>query len=254
MANETLLLDAAIAAGSGLVYAYVGRVTSRRKIGGEAQLAVALFSVWWFTLSAITATGAVTRLLAYGGVFDLGLHSTILHVAIVALVAAFWALEYYLVYLFTGSRRWLAPISVYYGVLYLAILYMIVWRQATGIDVVDGRVVWSYAHEVPRAAGAAIGIALIAPTIVGAIGYARLFFRVDDATQRYRIGLVSGTIILWFSTSLVAIGFGFSADAWWTQVSRFFGLVAALLILAAYRPPSFIRRKYGIEPVQEQTT
>lgn len=252
MANETLLLDAGIAVASAAVYAYVAVVTGRRKIGGEAQLAASLFSFWWWTLCAITGVSALQRVLAYVGALDLGLHSTMLHIVLLAIVAAFWALEYYLFYLFTGDRRWLTPISIYYAILYLAILYLIIWRQPTSIGVTDGRLAWSYAREASKAAGLAIGIAFIVPTLIGAFGYARLFFRVEGTTQRYRIGLVSMTIIAWFGTSLVALGLGLNEDVSWQKVSRFFGLAASLLILAAYRPPAWVRRRWGIEPVEQR--
>lgn len=249
MANERMLLDVAIALGTGIVYAYVGRVTSLRRIGGEAQLAVTLFSVWWYTLAAITWSGAGGRLLGYFGVLDIGIHLTILHVALIALSAAFWGLQYYLFYLFTGSKRWLAPITIYYVLLYLSLLYMIIWRQPTGVTIEGTAVTVGYAREVARPLLVALGIAFLLPTVIGAIGYARLFFRVDTPTQRYRIGLVSFTIIIWFSISLIATTTGLNQAPWWQGVSRYFGLVAALLILAAYRPPGFVQRRWGIQPV-----
>lgn len=254
MANEALLLDAAIAFASGVVYAYVGWVTSRRRIGGEAQLAASLFSIWWYTLAAITVVGTAQRVLAYAGIFDLGVHATILHVVILALVAAFWALEYYLVYLFSGSKRWFAPISLYYSILYLWILYLIVYRQPTGVSIVDGRIEWAYVRDASRAVRVALGLAFLLPTLAGAFGYARLYFRVEGTTQRYRIALVSLTFLVWFTTSLVALGLQINDDRWWQEISRYFGLVAALFILAAYRPPGFVRRRWGIEPVTERSS
>lgn len=253
VANEEDLLEAAISTASALVYGYVATVTARRKIGGEAELASSLFTVWWWTLAAVTAVGALRGVLAYGGILDLGLHLTILHTLIVAIVGAVWALQYYLFYLFTGDRRWFAPISAYYAILYVWILYTILWRQATGVVIVDGRLDWSYARDVSDGLRVAQGIAFFAPTLIGAIGYARLYFRVEGTTQRYRIALVSMTILVWFSASLVALGFGFNDDRWWQQLSRFFGLAASLLILAAYRPPAFVRRRWGIEPVGERS-
>lgn len=254
MPDNALLLGAALQVVTALVYFHVGRVTSMRRIGGEAQLAARLFSVWWFTLGALTAVGAFTRLLVLAGVLDLGLHATLSHLNLLSLCVALWALLYYLVYLFTGSRRWFLPITAFYIVFYVGVVYLLTAAEPVGVIVERGVVRIDYARELSGGPLVALVLALILPPVLGAIGYARLFFQVEELTQRYRIGLVAFTILAWFGSSLVAWAGGFSQAGWWRNISQFFGLIAALAILAAFRPPGFIQRRWGIHAVDEPST
>lgn len=254
MVTPTLLLDAGFLALTGALYAYVGRVTLRRHVGGEGQLAATLFGVWWFALAALQATSAIIRTLAAFDALGLAFYTTTSYVSMLVLSVALWALVYYLFYLLSGSRHVLIPITVFYLAFYASLLYIIAYLEPAGIE----RTAWSvridYAKELTGAPLAAIILAMILPPVIGAIGYARLFFRVKDPTQRYRIGLVSATIGGWFGTVLVAWMIELSAQPWWQLVSRTIGLVAALLIYAAYRPPAWVRRRYGIAAVDEPTT
>ncbi|HUR67782.1 MAG TPA: hypothetical protein VM370_00930 [Candidatus Thermoplasmatota archaeon] len=250
--NETLLLDALLQVVTGIFYAYVGRVCARRRIGGDAQLAASMFSVWWYALGALSGSAALTRVLAYAGVRELGVFVTLTHIAILGLCLAFWALQYYLVYLFSGERRWLLPLSGFYLALYIWIVYLIVWETPIGVDVSAWAVKLTF--ERPLTTGpvvAALTLLLIVPPVLGGIGYARLFFRVTEPTARYRIGLISFTIVAWFGSSLAAWGMGINTASWWQGVSRAIGLVAALMIVAAYRPPAWVRRRWQIQAAEE---
>lgn len=66
---------------------------------------------------------------------------------------------------------------------------------------------------------------------------------LDPESARYRIGMVSGTLVLWFSSSITASLVGLSRNEAWSLASRFISLTAALLILIAYRPPGPLRRR-----------
>lgn len=252
MATITLLLDAAFLILTATIYAYVGRVTLRRHVGGEGQLAATLFGIWWFALAVLQANGALNRAIAAFGALELAFFTTTTYVGMLVLSVALWALVYYLFYLLTGSRRVLLPITAFYILFYAALLYLIAYREPIGIEETAWRVALEYRHEVAKPALTGLVLALILPPLVGAIGYARLFFRVDDPTQRYRIGLVSATIGGWFGTVLVAWMVELSAQPWWQLVSRSIGLLAALLIYTAYHPPGWVRRRYGIEAVDEK--
>jgi hypothetical protein len=254
MAQETLLLDALFQVVTGVVYAYVGRVTARRRVEGEGKLAADLFALWWYALGAITASGAITRVLAWSGVRDVGIFAAVTHVSLLVLCVALWALLYYLVYLFTGNRRWLVPLSAFYVVYYLAMLYYVVLRQPIGVTVTDWAVKLEYANPAPVVSTAVIVLLLIVPPLVGAAGYARLFWRVTEPTQRYRIGMVSFTLLGWFGSALGAYGTGISTDPWWQAVSRLIGLAAALLIYAAYRPPGWVQRRWGVRSIEAEAS
>jgi hypothetical protein len=93
---------------------------------------------------------------------------------------------------------------------------------------------------------------LVVPQILAGLAYFTLYFRVQDATQRYRILLVSWSIVIWFGSALVASFAGLSNYDWWQIVNRLIGLAATLTILTAYRPPRWIKRRYGIASIGEE--
>jgi hypothetical protein len=87
---------------------------------------------------------------------------------------------------------------------------------------------------------------LIAPEFIGAVLYFTLVFRSRDPTVRYRITLVSWSIILWFGLAALnlpdRLGGGLAVQLF----SRSLGVVAALVILLAYYPPRAIRERLGV--------
>jgi uncharacterized membrane protein HdeD (DUF308 family) len=89
-------------------------------------------------------------------------------------------------------------------------------------------------------------ILLFVPQILGGLAYFTLYFRVPEVTQKYRILLVSWSIIIWFLSPFVAFAGGLAQQDWWQVVSRLIGLAAALTILMAYLPPRWLKQRYGI--------
>ena len=252
MAPDTLLLVAAFSVVTAALYVYVGRVILRRHVEGDAKLASTLFATFWFGLGAATGVGSVITLLGWLGVTDLSIYLTVVQVTFLVIMVAVWALMYYLAYLFTGNRSLLIPISAYYLVFYAFTVYLIVLVDYQSVAVEEWRVRLVAAAQPSRAISVAFGLALIVPPLIGAVAYARLFFKVEGATQRYRIGLVSGTILAWFGSSLAAQLFQANTSAWWQVASRAISVVAALLVYFAYRPPAWVRARYGIEATEER--
>lgn len=251
---NTLLLAAAFAVVTAILYAYVGRVILRRNVEGDAKLATAIFATFWIALGAATAAGSINTVMGWAGLTDVSLYVTTAQVSLLVILVAIWALVYYLAYLFTGNRTLLVPISAYYLAFYGVIVYLLAIVDFNEVIVEDWRVRLGTANQLAPFVGVAFVIALIAPPLVGAVAYARLFFKVEGATQRYRIGLVSGTIVAWFGTSLAASLLQQSTSPWWQVTSRVIGVAAALLVYFAYRPPQWIRTRYGIEAAEERPT
>lgn len=250
------LLGLAFVLATGALYLYVGARVARRQLDGDAQLASKAFASWWLALGGITLLGALQTLLFVVGVRDLAVYLTVTHLLVVALCGGFWALNYYLVYLYTGSRRWLLPTIAYWTVIYLVLVYYVTALHPVGVRQVGTTVSLENANEPTRAFSIALGIAAIAPMLASAIAYARLYFRVDDVTQRYRIALVAGSLSLWLlilmlGSVITVDGAALSRQPWWTYVSRSAALLAALGVLLAYNPPGFLRKRYGILPIDE---
>lgn len=254
MTTTTILLDAGLAAAIAAVYAYVGMTVGRRRVEGDARLASWSFVAWWYGLSVTTGIAAARNFLGAAGVLHLPIHLTLTQLSLLSLTVALGGLLYYLLYLFTGKRSLVWWVVGFYALFYLALDYFVAWLDPVAVTAGEWQVRYEYANE-PESGSAPVVLfllALVVPHILGAVAYARLWFRVDDPTQRYRIGLVSGTILAWFGSALLASFAGFSSLEWWPVASRFIGLFAALLIYFAYRPPMWLRARYGLRAVDER--
>jgi hypothetical protein len=93
---------------------------------------------------------------------------------------------------------------------------------------------------------------LVFPQILGSLAYFTLYFRVNSATQKYRILIVSWSIIIWFLSAFLASISGLSQQDWWQVTSRLLGLGAALAIMLAYQPPDWIKRRFGVTSIIEE--
>jgi hypothetical protein len=93
---------------------------------------------------------------------------------------------------------------------------------------------------------------LVLPQILGSLAYFMLYFRVKNVTQKYRVLLVSWSIIIWFLSTFLASISGLSDYDWWQIVSRLIGLGAALMIMQAYQPPSWIKQRFGVLSIADE--
>lgn len=252
MDAPTLLLDSALQVATAIMYAYVGYVITRRPTTGDARLATNLFATWWVGLALTTLGGVANRVLGYLHVTDVALYTTITYAVFLALMISLWGLLYYLLYLFTGTRRWLWPVTAFYVALYVYTLYLIAVAKPIGVKVQAWSVTMEYANQPTGWTVVVFFIALLVPILLGAIGYARLYFRVEGRTPRYRIGMVSSTFVLWFGSSLVVTILQTNTSPAWQVMSRFIGLAAAVAIYFAYRPPAWVRARYGIRAIDEE--
>lgn len=254
MALDALqVVQTILVAATGLVYLYVGYRLAKRRVEGPNKLAASLFATWWLVLGGLQIVALGQRIAASLGVLDVAFHVTITEITFLALCVALWALLYYLVFVLTGARRAMLPITVFYAGFYIWILYLIVSLQPTGATLSEtGSVTLAYASEpAPWVVGVLLAL-LLGPVLVAAVGYFRLFFRVEGTTQRYRIGLIAVTLLGWFGSSAIASAAGVSRNAYWAPVSSLLGLAAAVAIYFAYQPPAPLRRRYGLEAIGDE--
>src|SRR5688500_8466223 len=123
MIQPTLLFGAALSILSASIYFYVGRVLSRRHVASpDARLAWKLFVAWWYALATSTLIGAVLSLLGAFSIAGLPLFITFTQVNLLALCIGLCGLMYYLLYLFTGSRRLLLPLTLFYIAYYILLV------------------------------------------------------------------------------------------------------------------------------------
>jgi hypothetical protein len=254
MLQPTLIIGAIFSLASAGIYFYVGHSLSRRHVASQdARLAWNLFVVWWYALAGTTLAGAVLSLLGALSITDLPLFLTFTQLNLLAICIALHGLIYYLLYLFTGSRKVLAPLTIFYIAYYILLTYYINSREPVSVLVGKWNTTLAYQQSLTGPFFAVILILLVVPQIIGAAAYFTLYFRVKEATQKYRVAVVSWSIIIWFLSAFIASISGLSQYDWWQITSRLIGLSATLAILMAYRPIPWIKQRLGVASIAEES-
>lgn len=251
--QSTLILSATFASIAASIYAYIGWRLSKRVVSSaESRVAWGFFTVWWYGLAATTSIDGLLNLLAALGLKDLPLFVTANYVSLLLSCVALLGLFYYLIFLFTGNSGWLKPLAVLYTIAYILLVYFM--TASNPLDVTLQPWDASLTYEVPPAGPFVVIliVLLFASQIIGGFAYFTLYFQVPDATQKYRILLVSWSIIIWFLSPFVGIAAGLGEQDWWQLASRFLGLAAATTILLAYQPPQWLKQRYGILSLSDE--
>jgi hypothetical protein len=259
-----LASQAGVALVTGIVYAYVARLILARHPSDAARVANYAFATWWVALGAVEFLVTAYQLPASLGYRDLAAVTTVLYVLLILLAAAIWGLVYYLVYLYTGSSRAFWPITVFYAALAVVLVFLVSWLDPIGFKP-DGTLVTQNHFDAEHGYGTwalVLGLALSLPVVAAAIAYGSLYFRATARTQRFRIGVVAGSFLLWFGWSSVSSILGLTAQATklasdgdpslqhtLSLVNAAIGLVVPLFIVLAYQPPLWLRARLGVEAV-----
>jgi hypothetical protein len=252
MIQPTLLFGATLAFLSAGIYLYVGRVlVSRRQTSSGAGMAWLMFVIWWYALALATLSGGILSLLGAFGIIGLPLYVAITILNLLTTCVALLGLMFYLMYLYTGKSSLIWPIGVFYFVYYGLLVYFVEASDPIGVTVNRWNTTLQYANQIQGPFLIIALLLLVFPQIIGSLAYFMLYFQVKAKTQRYRILLVSWSIIIWFASSFLASISGLSQQDWWQVVSRLIGLGAALAILFAYQPPSWIKRRFGVAAIAE---
>ncbi len=236
------------------VYASVGWIVWHRQTSDNAQLANRGFSVWWLGLAAL---GVVTVPAGFGwNIAESGL--TVwriwIYVLIPVIYVALGGLLYYMLYLYTGRHGLYKPIVGFYVLLTAFLVWVVEGGRPFLATDEGGETVVEYATPLPDWVGLTWSLLVILPVLVAAIMYGALFFRTHVREVRYRIALVSGGIVLWFTfsfvTTLASIGSATDEAPYWQDVTgQLLGLLAASMALLAFMPPLRIRRWFEGEAV-----
>jgi hypothetical protein len=251
--QPTLLFGSFLSVLAASIYYYVGQVLSQRRSSSDgSRTAWLLFVVWWYALAATTLSGAVLSLLGALGFVGLPLFTTFTLVNLLAICVALYGLVFYLLYLYTGNRGLLAPLTVFYIAYYILLVYYVQASGPASVEVQRWRTVLVYENQLRGPLFVTALLLLLLPPILGGLAYFLLYFQVKSPTQKYRILLVSWSIIIWFISGLIATITGLSQYDWWQVTSRLIGLGAALAILLAYQPPAWIKRRFGVASILEE--
>lgn len=241
--HPTLAVAAVVAAAAAAVYLHVGRSFSRRPADPEARLPLRMFALWWMASGANIVLGAAFIGAAAFGATDLWLQSTYAVLQRVLLAASLVGLVYYLMVLVRGKAplRGLVVFYALYAVLLVGTVYA---NDPVGVYVGDWRTDLEYAHESPAAVSLLSVAWLILPPVglsVAAIVVARRL-QPSQRAQRDRITLVALAIIVWWIVAVLAGQREAFGSEFFQVFNRFLGLSMALVVLAAYDPPRWMRR------------
>jgi hypothetical protein len=245
--QSTLFISALLSSVAAGTYVYIGWWLSKRAISSpEARLAWQSFTIWWYALAITTAIGSFQDLLGALSLTDLTLFITASYINILALCIALWGLLYYLIYLFTGNSRSQVPLTIFYMLYYVFLVYYITASMPSNVEISRWDTALAYRNTLSGPVFIILIVLLLLPQIIGGFAYFTIYFRVSDVTQRYRVLLVSWSIIVWFLSPVLGLAGGLSEQDWWQLASRLIGLGAAVTILMAYLPPRWVKERYGI--------
>jgi hypothetical protein len=252
MIQPTLLFGATFAFLCAGIYFYVGHVLShRQQTSSGAGMAWLMFVTWWYALALATFSGGLLSLLGAVGIIVLPLFTTITIINLLTTCVALMGLMFYLLYLYTGKPGMIWAVGIFYFFYYGLVVYFVEASDPVGVTINRWNTSLEYQNMIRGPLYIIAFLLLVFPQILGSLAYFMLFFQVKAKTQKYRILLVSWSIIIWFLSSFLAGISGLSQQDWWQIVSRLIGLGAALTILFAYRPPSWIKRRFGVAAIAE---
>lgn len=238
------LVAAAFALINGSLFTIVGNAVNRRRLAGEEGRANSFFAMWWYSFGGLSFVGAGFSVAGAFGYHDLPLYITLTYIVIFVLCLALWGLGYYLAFIFTGSRRWLVPLGIFYGFYFAFFVYFVIILEPVGIEVGRWQSELDFRYEPEdKSSWTPFLILFVVPPIVGALAYLSLIFRVQSAVQRFRIAMVAGSIVAWFGSSLIASAFNAQDQDWWFPVAQLISITVTLAVLIAFRTPAAIQRR-----------
>jgi hypothetical protein len=253
MSHPTLIFGAFLSILSAAIYFYVGRTLGQRRVvTPDARLAWTLFGVWWYALAGSTLSTGLLSLLGALGLKSLPLFLAVTQLNLLAICVALFGLLYYLLYLFTGSRKWLVPLILFYLAYYTFLVYYLSASVPVSVSLNRWSTQLVYQQQLSGPLVTVVLVMLVVPQIIGSLAYLSLYFRVKDATQKYRVALVSLSILVWFLSALLAPVAGLSQFDWWQIASRLIGLAATVTILLAYKPVSWIKERLGVMSISDE--
>lgn len=250
---DTLLIAALMSTISGVLYAYLASLLARRPVSQAAKGAQVCFALWWGVLGVSSFLSAIQVVLYVAGVLPVWFFQAAGQLLLTLILLGLAGLLFYLIFVYTGRSRSWKLLAAYYGALYLVLLALVA-AQGTPTSISDDG--WRLQRvpepEANTLLGVVFGLLFIGPQIAAAVAYALLYRRAASTDQRYRIALVSGSIIVWFASSLVAGAIGASNTFAGEVASQVLGMLAAATILLAYEPPRAWRAKWGLKSIRDE--
>jgi hypothetical protein len=228
----SLVLAGSVQIVAALSFAAVARLVARRPTEG-LRLAKTAFVTWWAGLGLYLGLQGVADLLAAGDRLTPAIAGGIAYVGAVAVIAAAWGLTYAVAYLYRGPTRWAAALAPYFAALAGAWVAMLAAQE----PVVEVGPWWA---GLAAPSGMDVIYVLVGiPALGSTVAYLSLLRHAEDALQRYRIALTGGSVLAWVGGGLVS---SLMTHPFWTPFAiTGLGLVTAVCVVLAFRPPAFVQ-------------
>lgn len=250
-----------LAIASGIVYLLVGREVGRRPTTSEDHLAMRMFQAWWYGLAGLSVFTPLVAIMGALGWDTFSVMMILIQALLVVIFAAIAGLVYYLLYLYTGKRWVLGAVIPYFIIMIVWLEYILVTGDLAGWGVPPDGGSKTFLDssgerlETDPLQGLVFGLLVAVPPLLSAIAFFLLYFKATQAEQKYRIAMVSASLVLWFGSSLVGTVTGLSNDPdaqhTWRLINGSVALFASIAVLTAYRPPAWVRRRLDMQPPVE---
>lgn len=248
--HPTLAAAAVVAGIAAVVYLHVGRTFLVRQELGDVRHALAMFALWWIATGANIVLGTGFIAAAAFGWTDLDLQVIYAILQRLLLAMAMVGLVHYLLVVVRGKAA-VGPLVAFYGAYAFLLLATLFAQEPSGVYVGDWRTDLEYAR--PDAFPPWVGLLSAAWLIVPPVGLAIAAIVVarrlppSQRGQRNRITLVGAALVVWWIVAVLAGQRDAFGSEFFQLFNRLLGLSMALVILAAYSPPAWMRR-YVEEP------
>lgn len=244
MADTRIYLTAVGYIVATLAYAYAGWNLRRPGTTGLSRVASGGLQLWWYGLSLGAATYAIRNVAGLLGFAQMPLHLTLLQSLVIANAAALAGLVTYLLYLFMGHDEWLRPVVLVYFSYYVFYTFLLFYTDPVALVVGPVRTSFEYAGAGANELVLLFVMLFYVPQVGAATAYAMLWPRAKDKESRYRIALVSASILIWSLSNMGLIAADGAGMPNLEFLLQNLGLVTPLGVLLAYHPPSMLRRRF----------
>lgn len=230
MPEPTLLLGAGLDLLSFVLYARVGQLVSRAIRRDEAHARDG-FAIFWHGVALVNLLQAILILMAVAGRASDGIAEAFWQARIALALGSFGGIVYYLLYIWTGSRRWLFPTALFYITTFLLMMAWMAQSGSPSMKLDAWRVNLDYPTQSEGALYRTVVLMFFLPPALAAASYALVLRHTKEPQRRRRVALVSVSLGAYFTGLL--IGYLDTDFAHWGLVENLIGIAAAVIVMHA---------------------
>lgn len=249
VAVSTLALSAAVTLPLATLYLVVGaKLHQRSRL--EGQPALAWFSAFWVGIGAYGFVEAAWMWSHLLGLSPWAFALLVLHVKVVATVAGFGGLVMYVLVIHGVGRRRLALVVAAYAILLALLETFYSWREPFAQEPGNWGMRLLYVRNDTQPYWTILMALMFVPPLIATLAYTNLLRFTRDPALRYRIVLVSASLLAFFLP--VFLGWRAGGSPWWGAVEKALSAAMALGIVLALWPPPALHARLHATPEQRE--